>query len=305
MNKLYFYTTLFNVVRNHRFVPPQLFGFLRRFVKKQANKELPKYLASAKKEENVRCEDIIVSVTSFPGRIDTVWMTIQTLKLQTVLPEKIILWLSNQQFKSEKDIPISLRNLVDDLFEIRMVDEDIRSHKKYFYALKEYPNKSIVTFDDDIFYHPDTLKCLLDANKIFPHAIIANRTVTLKTKNGDILPYSKWYRRTKPFDNCNQVQIGVGGVLYPIGSLHEEVLNKDIFMKVTPMADDLWLNAMARLQGSRVIRSQYRGSFLGISDGSPTLSSANYNGGQNDIQLIQLRDYINLKFEIDIYLHKQ
>lgn len=67
----------------------------------------------------------------------------------------------------------------------------------------------------------------------------------------------------------------------------------------------LWLNAMARLQGSKVIRSLYRGSFLGISDGSPTLSSANYIGGQNDIQLKQLRDYIKLTFKKDIYLHKQ
>ena len=41
-----------------------------------------------------RKENIIVSLTSYPKRIGTVWLTIETLLRQSVKPDEIILWLA-------------------------------------------------------------------------------------------------------------------------------------------------------------------------------------------------------------------
>jgi len=42
---------------------------------------------------------------------------------------------------------------------------------------------------------------------------------------------------------------GCGGVLYAPGHLNPEVLNEDSFLALTPRNDDVWLKAMAELNG--------------------------------------------------------
>lgn len=83
-------------------------------------------------------KNLIVSLTSFPARIEYVWMVVETIKRQTVLPEKIILWLSVDQFPSMESVPKTLLNEQNEMFEIRMVNDDIRSYKKYYYAMKYF-----------------------------------------------------------------------------------------------------------------------------------------------------------------------
>lgn len=34
--------------------------------------------------------------------------------------------------------------------------------------------------------------------------------------------------------------IGVGGIYYPHGSLHSDVMREDLFMQLCPLADDIW-----------------------------------------------------------------
>lgn len=42
--------------------------------------------------------NVIISLTSFPQRIDVVYITITTLLKQTFKPGKIMLWLAEEQF---------------------------------------------------------------------------------------------------------------------------------------------------------------------------------------------------------------
>lgn len=51
-----------------------------------------------------RNEKIIVSLTSFPGRIHLVHKTIQTILLQSVKPDLIELWLAKEQFPNLEKI---------------------------------------------------------------------------------------------------------------------------------------------------------------------------------------------------------
>lgn len=303
MGALYFYTELYNVIRNHKGVNPRIFAPIRKFVSKIANKRLRKILEyqDCSNIKFKQLDNVIVSVTSFPDRINNIWMTIKTIKLQTYRPEKIILWLSKEQFPEQADIPTSLLNLQDDLFQIQYVDGDLRSHKKYYYALLRYPDKTIITLDDDTFYHPDIIKTLVDDSLRYPDCIIANHAKQITYNEGHIQPYKLWSTDLSSYTYENLVQIGIGGVLYPPHSLHKDVIDVGMFMSVTPRADDLWLNAMARINNTRVMKSHRIFAYLLVNDSAPSLASNNtYNGG-NDFQLNSLREILLKKYGYDVY----
>ena len=48
---------------------------------------------------------------------------------------------------------------------IEFKDEDLRSHKKYYYTIKEYPDDIMITVDDDIFYRSDMIAKLMAYHK--------------------------------------------------------------------------------------------------------------------------------------------
>lgn len=96
-------------------------------------------------------EQIIVSMTSFPPRMATITGCIESLRNQSRQPDRILLWLSEDQFPQfAAELPGELRNLIDRQFEIRWVDGDLAPHKKYFYAMQEFPEAVVITVDDDV-----------------------------------------------------------------------------------------------------------------------------------------------------------
>ena len=169
MNYLNFFTKAYGLLHGYKGLPFWVLTPFRRIVRYFSNKILPNYLSKSKPSNGRVEKNIILSFTSFPARISNVWQVVESIKRQSVLPEKIVLWLSLKQFPGGEGIPDSLLNEVDDLFEIRMVEDDIRSHKKFYYVMQEYPDKAFVTCDDDIYYHPDTLKYLVECSKKHPY----------------------------------------------------------------------------------------------------------------------------------------
>lgn len=275
----------------------------RRVIRGISNLILPYYLLRLPRGQKEVGEDIIVSFTSFPARINDVWKVVETLKNQSVRPERIILWLSKEQFPERKSIPQSLWEREDGIFEIRLVDGDIRSHKKYFYAMQEFSRKTIVTCDDDIYYHHNMLKNLLSASQLYPNCIIANNTKQiLFDEYGEVFPYYRWSRHFEPLASVNRVQIGVGGVLYPPFCLHDLVFRNDLFMELAPLADDLWLNMMARLKKTPVVQSAKQIFPLPIKSQAPRLTSVN-NGeaSMNDVQIRNMREWLSKNHYDDVY----
>ena len=76
----------------------------------------------------------IVSLTSFPARINEVWICIDSLMRQTFKPDKIILWLADSQFP-DRVLPESLRKYEKKGLSICWCD-DLRSYKKFFYTIQ-------------------------------------------------------------------------------------------------------------------------------------------------------------------------
>lgn len=100
-------------------------------------------------------EKIIVSMTSWKKRINNVANVINDILKQTLLPNKIILNLSSDEFKNGRnDLPIELLKTIDtnELCELYWVKEDTKPYKKLIPTLLRFPNDVIITIDDDIEY---------------------------------------------------------------------------------------------------------------------------------------------------------
>lgn len=292
MNLYSFYTKVYGYTRNYPGVPIWFLTPLRRMIRNSATKRLPVYFAKHPADMNkpVR-ENVIVSLTSFPARISYVYLTIESLLHQSVLPEKIILWLSKEQFVDENTVPERLRELQNKVFQIRYVEGDIRSHKKYYYSFMEFPGKTVITTDDDIVYPPLLIEQLLGVSKLFPQAIVANIAHKLTYSNGLLNSYSQWLE-SKPLESSDNVQIGAGGVLYPPHCLFGDCLKLELSQSLAPSVDDLWLNAMARLKGTSVVKGINKNAFLPIViKDNQRLTSTNVYQNKNDEQLKQIRAY--------------
>jgi hypothetical protein len=244
-----------------------------------------------------RDKEVIVSFTSFPDRIQDVWIVVECLFRQTYKADKIVLWLSQSQFEGI-ELPILLLEQQKRGLEIRFVEDDLRSHKKYYYALQNFASSIIVTVDDDVFYHRDVFKTLIEANRKHPNEVISNRAHKIKFNEKErILPYQQWDINYKsPSSSYLYVPTGVGGVLYPPGSLSDKLLNTEAIKELCFHADDLWLKAGSLLMSTKVqITPNYRQEFItvGKSQNSKLVTSNSLNGG-NDEQLNRILKYFTL-----------
>ena len=198
---------------------------------------------------NTNNQKVIVSLTSFPAAIPYAARAVQSILCGSILPDKVILYLTLSQFEN-KALPLELQNLADEnpRFEIRDYPQDIRSYRKLIPAIKDFPDAIIVTVDDDVNYHPNMLRDLLELHKQIPHAVLAHRAKCIKPNK----PYSKWkkYRwyhflGKRIHTSFKNIQTGVGGVLYPPHSLKSDMIDVDLFTKIAPTTDDLWFWAAA------------------------------------------------------------
>ena len=218
---------------------------------------------------NPRTPKIILSLTTFPDRINSVSKTIKTLLNQTLKPDKVILWLASEQFpKKEQELPKDLLELKNFGLDIKWC-EDIKSYKKLIPSLIEFPNDIIITFDDDIYYPFDTVEKLYNSYLKNPDCIHTNRAKRFYIKNNTICAkkMSEVYWTKYQDISYKNAQTGCGGVLYPPKSLNPNVLNKQEFMSLIPTHDDIWFWLNAILNNTKIkVVSSYDISLITIED---------------------------------------
>lgn len=192
-----------------------------------------------------RSGQIVVSLTSYPARFSTLHLCIKSILNQSVKPDKIVLYLDD--FISDAEIPDTVRELEKNGLSIRKIPYDLRSHKKYFFALQEFSDSPVITFDDDVIYRKNTIKHLVQSYKRYPYAVSALRVHKItKTEKSETNPYKLWKKEytkeTKPsFLLC---AVGVGGVLYPPHILPDETFSVSDIKNICGKADDIWLKFM-------------------------------------------------------------
>lgn len=234
--------------------------------------------------------DIIISLTSFPRRINKVWITIITLLQQSLKPQKVILWLSKDQFPTTKVLPEELLKLTKKGLEIRFVEGDMKSHKKYYYAFKEFPDTPILLVDDDIIYHSKM------AEELYKH--FTSRKVHFgygyqmrRDGNCRILQYNDWKHLSHKSRNKDLFFGSGGGTLMIPSTMYKDCLREDLFIELCPKADDVWLNAMARLSGLVLEKVRNESGVPVLINQNKRLSESNVGLSENDNQIENINSY--------------
>lgn len=213
-----------------------------------ANNVLPICYKLSKQKVPQNSVPVIVSLTSFPVRIGKVWMVIEAMLRQTVRAEKIILWLSRDQFPGEiADLPKELVTQTHRGLVIRFVDGDIRSHKKYYYVFHEFPDKYILTIDDDLLFPStfinETYHCALRN----PSSVIAHFGSIIYWSDQDNYIH-KEYRHINTEETGNNFFFGSGGgTLFPPNTIASQIDDISTILSLCPTADDIYLNAISRI----------------------------------------------------------
>lgn len=188
-----------------------------------------------------------ISLTSYPRRIAHVERTLQPLFKQTVRPDRILLWLSNDEFpQQEASLPESLIVLQKTIpeFSIRWVDGNNKSHDKYLHCMQEFPDDITILVDDDLVYSTTLVQCLLDAHFRFPEAVIARRSHLVTLDEDRIAHYADWELGQTRFVNTPRFDLlatSGAGTLYPPHAFAREAFDVESLQALAPDADDLWL----------------------------------------------------------------
>ncbi len=257
----------------------------------------------------LRSRQLVVSMTTYPKRISTIHQVVDNIARQTKKADAVFLWLAREQFPNgEADLPQELLSRQEQgLVEIRWCDEDIRSHKKYFYVMQEFPEALIVTVDDDLIYPDNLIQTLYECYLCNPSCVSAMRAhveIINFQKPGELIPYELWLPeyRDKIFEPSMQLFATSGaGTLYPPHVLDKRVFNKEKFLELCPLADDVWLNIMQLVNGTPTVVA-HDNYFLHIIGGTQetTLFDENVGSGKNDIQFAAVREWMKAECGEDI-----
>lgn len=252
-------------------------------------------------------EHAIVSLTSHPGRIDTVTPCIQSLLDQTCKPDKIILWLSKEQFPGlEQELPDELKKLqYRSVFEIKWVDDDLKPHKKYYYAMREYPEHPVIIVDDDVIYDNTLIEKLMNSYRKFPHCISCMRAnMMMFRSDGTLRKYDGWlmgYQMLLDTPSYQLMPTGVGGVLYPPHSIPEDAFNIQDIKETCLFTDDLWLKMHAVSNGYSTVVPKDSSKYREIDGTRETaLWRTNVNQNNNDVSIERIVDYFVKKGKKDL-----
>lgn len=250
--------------------------------------------------KKTRNREIVVSLTSFPARIDKIHLCIKSLLLQKMKPDRIVIYLGDREFEGI-ELPKALRKLFQYGVEVRF-RKDLKPHTKYFYSMQEFPDSLIITVDDDIYYRPNLVRDLYKSYKGHSHCVICTRAHKMLLSDTGLMPYNSWDLETKEVNKESHLLMatGVGGVLYDPKLLYEETYNEKAIEELTLKQDDVWLKFMEILSGVKVfaIPSKPNKYVVGIRGAERiTLNSQNVGLSRNDVYIKNVANEYHISFE--------
>lgn len=246
-----------------------------------------------------QAKQIVVSLTSFPPRIEAVHLTLRSLLKQSIVLDRIVLVLSGAEFpKGETGLPSNLLRVISvakGRIEVLFTEGNMRSFKKLLPTLELFPQATIITVDDDVLYRKSWAATLVHASESFPGRIIGTRGTMIRLEGSGASPYVSWRPAPNLAPGHSVFLTGRGGILYPPHSLHAEVSNWALASKFCPSGDDIWFKAMAALHKTQCLTVE-AGREYPSNGASQTVGlwTTNVDGNENDAAFKRVVDYFHL-----------
>lgn len=243
---------------------------------------------------------IVISLTSYGRRVsDVLPFTLVSLLRQSVKPDYIILWLDYDNWSDDK-LPISIQKLKKFGLTIRYCN-NIKSYKKLIPSLELFPNDFIIAVDDDFYYSPHIVRRLIDAWEVKPNVIYTHRADGILFDGNMILPCSSWQKEISGREDSFVFPLGGSGCLYKKDLLYNDVTREDLFLSLSPNADDVWFFFMEVLNGTpRAVLHRNSWSYIlidcfyQITHKTSALYNDNEKNGGNNAQIMAVMNHYGL-----------
>ncbi len=193
-----------------------------------------------------RTPGTVISLTSHAARFATLLPTLQSLLLQSLRAEAVVLWIGHDDVPMLPPEVLALRE-----FGLTIAGcADHGPHTKYTHALRAFPEAAIAICDDDTYYPPAWLEGLIAGERAESIPCYRIHRVAL-ADDGLPLGYRFWEHDTARRDvSPLNFPTGVGGVLLRRDRFDPAVLDTLLARQLCPTTDDIWLYATARLVGT-------------------------------------------------------
>lgn len=277
--------------------------FKNRALGQIANYVYPLYCRTSpiKPKKSLGNKKVIVSLTSFPARIEKVYLCVNSLLRQTYPAERVILWLAHTQFPNKRNLPPKLLALEYKGLEIKFC-EDLRSYKKIFFTAQEFVGDIIITADDDTLYPEYWIEELIRTHEENPRCVCCHRAHKMVFKGENVAPYNEWIGLSpnEKGPAMDLVPIGVGGVLYPAHFFEGIIFDSDVIRKLCPTTDDLWLKTLGVIKGYKVakVRENSKEWFTLKNTQKNSLMNKNVAENMNDQSLLKLFQFYNISYDM-------
>lgn len=190
---------------------------------------------------NITIPNIVVSLSCHPNYWRKAKFAIESMLIQTVKPNNIVLYLSNKI--NEQEVLEYYKRWIDRGLTIKF-REDIGPATKFWYALREYSDSIVITIDADRIYSSNMIE------QYFLTYLRSDRKSICSAINIYAHKVYKFYCRTG-LDVLYPE--GFAGILYPPGIFDEEFFNLEIQQKYARCADDVWIYVNILRLGIKVV----------------------------------------------------
>lgn len=195
---------------------------------------------------------IIISLTTYPPRFNSVTMTLKSLLYQTMRPDKIIVWHNCEENTLTKEMLDYEKYGVEYI----KVNDDLGPHKKYYYALQVYSDDIVIVVDDDLIYPNDMVDSLVRQYLKYPHCVCARRVHKLKLNSDGMLDgYDKWIGQCFFIRRPSHMLMATSGAgtLYPPGVLTNRTFDMNMIKTKCLYADDIWMKYFEIISNIKVV----------------------------------------------------
>jgi len=245
--------------------------------------------------------EIIVSMTSYPPRINHLQPVLKSIFKQKQKPDKVVLWLATSEFPhQEDDLPAYLLNLSQKNKICIEWCQDLKPHKKYFYALQKYRDSIVITIDDDLIYPRDMIKCLLASYQKFSHAVSAMRSHVMHPQGDKFAPYTHFTYEQNEIIGVPSMRLlatNGAGSLFPPRLLDLQYFDEDLIKNLSLYTDDLWLKTIEVLSKVPVVQPRpFKGLRYVKNSQQIGLFYDNTLRGGNNTNLEKIRKWADSKF---------